>query len=398
MNRTMIGLMPEISKPKIALNMTTLNQGGVIQRAMSFIGHLDTALTDFEWHLYISKKIKTQLEATTTTTSAPITVFETSPSKNSASRKSIAESISKIDPQMVYTFGGPSYLKQSIPELVGVTDGWMTHADAEAYRSVPGLRNRWGLKLASQYKLRWCRRASHFIVQTETSKRGLAASANVDLSKIHVVPNALANWYREVECQPTEYQPDQPLRIFCFAAAYSHKRHDLLPDVCKHLEQLGLDNFEILITLPEDNAITKAVMTRAESLGVAGRIRNLGPIPATDGVQLYQQCHICFAPTVLETFSATYLEGMATQTPIVTSDLSFAREICGKGASYFEPSNPKSAAERIFEIASQPEVRKKLVAEGLSQLEIFPEVSQQMQLYRKILGELLASKDFPTRS
>lgn len=393
----MIGLMAKTSKPKIALNMTTLDQGGVIQRAISFISHLDTALSEFEWHLLVSKKIDMQLKATSITTNSPISVFEKSPSKNFASRRLIADSISKIDPQMVYTFGGPSYLKQPYPELVGITDGWMTHADPETYRSVPRLRNRLGLKLTSWYKLKWCKRAIQFIVQTETAKRGLAARIKAELRQIHVIPNALADWYREVEYQQTEYRPTETLRIFYFAAAYSHKRHDLLPDVCRCLERLGLDNFEFLITLPKENPISKAVITRAEALGVAGRIRNLGQIPATEGVQLYRQCHVCFVPTVLETFSATYLEGMATQTPIVTSDREFSREICGEGASYFESSNAKSAAEKIYEVACNPKLRQKLIEEGLTRLEIFPDVGRQMELYEKILRTLLSSEDFPTQ-
>ena len=390
--------MSKSNKPKIALNMTTLNQGGVIQRAMSFIGNLDSALSEFDWHLLASKTINAQLKATQTTTTVPVSVFETSPSKNTASRKLIAKSITEINPQMVYTFGGPSYLKLAAPELTGITDGWMTHSDAEAYRSVPRLRNRWGLKLASRYKLQWCKKASHFIVQTETSKQGLAASGKINLNRIHVIPNALSPWYRNADYEITKQNHSQPIKIFCFAAAYSHKRHDMLPDVCKHLERLGLNDFEILITLPDDNPITQSVMSHAKSIGVAKRIRNLGPIPATDGVKIFQQCHICFMPTVLETFSATYLEAMATRTPIVTSNREFATEICGTGALYFESSNAQVAAAKIFEVVTQPEVGKNLVAEALKQLEVFPNVEQQMNIYRQTLSTLLSSNDFPVRN
>ena len=71
--------MSKSNKPKIALNMTTLNQGGVIQRAMSFIGNLDSALSEFDWHLLASKTINAQLKATQTTTTVPVSVYETTP-------------------------------------------------------------------------------------------------------------------------------------------------------------------------------------------------------------------------------------------------------------------------------------------------------------------------------
>ena len=382
------------AKPRIVLNMTTLNQGGVIQRAVSFVDHLDSVLNEFDWHLLLSKKMQSQLELTNTNTSFPARVFDSSPAKSLSSRRLVADSIHSIGPQMVFTFGGPSYLRLTAPELMGVTDGWVTHADAEAFRSIPKLRNRWGLKLASRYKLQWIRKATHLTTQTETARQGLATRANFDVSRVHIIPNALANWYRNIPINPGKPDPDQKFRIVYFAAAYSHKRHDILPEVCKRLEQLGLGNFEILITLPEENSITKGVVEKAASLGVSRRIKNLGPLPATDGVQLYLQSHICFMPTVLETFSATYLEGMATQTPIVTSDRNFAKEICGGGAAYFEPSNAQAAAEKIYEIATRPDVRNELIANGLRQLKVFPDVSQQMNLYRELLVKLLDSPEF----
>ena len=368
-----------------------------MQRAVSFIDHLDSVLDIFDWQLLLSRQVAAQLESTNTSTRKPITVFETSPAKSPTSRAEISSAIKKIEPQMVFTFAGPSYLKQPFPELMGIADGWVTHADKEAFRSIPGFRNRWGLRLTSKYKLKWFGTASHYTVQTEFARRGLAARAKVDPSKIHIIPNALATWYREMNCEPTAHKPDETVKILYFAAAYSHKRHDILPDVCLHLEKLGLDNFEILITLPSDNPITKSVESKAASIGVAGRIRNLGPLPVTEGVELYRECHICFVPTALETFSATYLEGMATQTPIVTSNRDFATEICGDGAIYFEPSNPRAAAEKIIEIVNNPDVRARLTDAGLEQLNVFPDVPRQMALYRDTLAKLMASEDFSAR-
>ena len=375
--------------------MTTLNQGGVLQRAVSFIDHLDSVLNEFDWQLLLSEKMDAQLKSTNTSTNQPITVFKTSPAKSSSSRAEISAALSDINPQMVFSFAGPSYLKQPFPELMGIADGWVTHGDKEAFKSIPGLRNRWGLRLASMYKLKWFGTARHYTVQTETARQGLAARAKVNLSKIHIIPNALANWYREIESEPTEFKPGEKLKILYFAAAYSHKRHDILPDVCLELERLGLDNFEILITLPFENPISKTIEAKAKAIGVEGRIKNLGPLPVTKGVELYQQCHICFVPTALETFSATYLEAMATQTPIVTSDRKFASEICGTGAAYFELPNPVDAAGKIFDIINDTKTRKRLTDAGLKQLAVFPDVAQQMTLYREMLLKVLKSKDFP---
>ena len=87
---------------------------------------------------------------------------------------------------------------------------------------------------------------------------------------------------------------------------------------------------------------------------------------------------------------------MATQTPIITSDRKFATEICGAGAAYFELSSPQDAASKIFDIINDTKTQKRLTDAGLKQLEVFPNVAQQMTLYREMLLELLNSNDFPT--
>ena len=47
-------------------------------------------------------------------------------------------------------------------------------------------------------------------------------------------------------------------------------------------------------------------------------------------------------PTLLESFSATYIEAMFHGKTILTSDLDFARDVCGEAAFYFDPLNPQS--------------------------------------------------------
>ena len=63
---------------------------------------------------------------------------------------------------------------------------------------------------------------------------------------------------------------------------------------------------------------------------------------------LYKQVDGMIMPTLLESFSATYIDSMALGVPIFTSDRDFARDVCGDAAWYFDPLN----AESIFEVIS----------------------------------------------
>ena len=54
------------------------------------------------------------------------------------------------------------------------------------------------------------------------------------------------------------------------------------------------------------------------------RVINLGPVAHKSCPSIYSQCDFLFAPTLLETFSASYPEAMKMNLPISTSKYSFA--------------------------------------------------------------------------
>ena len=78
-----------------------------------------------------------------------------------------------------------------------------------------------------------------------------------------------------------------------------------------------------------------------------------------------------FLPTLAECFSASYAEAMVMEKPIVTTDLGFARGICGPAAIYYAPANPQAAAEAIAQLASSTTSRSRLCAAGKLRLQSF---------------------------
>ena len=60
---------------------------------------------------------------------------------------------------------------------------------------------------------------------------------------------------------------------------------------------------------------------------------------------------------------------MATGLPIVASDLSICREICGEAAVYFNPLDPADLAEKIVLLKNQPGLRRRLGQYGRKRAE-----------------------------
>lgn len=89
-----------------------------------------------------------------------------------------------------------------------------------------------------------------------------------------------------------------------------------------------------------------------------------GKVDITECPSLYEQSDIMFQPTLLECFTATYAEAMRMGVPIVTTNLSFARGLCGDAALYYSPMSAKEASEIIYKLANDTQLRDKLIAKG----------------------------------
>jgi glycosyltransferase involved in cell wall biosynthesis len=202
--------------------------------------------------------------------------------------------------------------------------------------------------------------------------------------------------YRERDCSRPFPRPGQKIRILCFAAAYSHKRLHFLPDVARQLEiQDPQLDFEFVITLPTDSSMLREVERKAARYGVSTRIKNEGRIAVADGPQLYAGCDICFMPTVLETFSATYPEAMAMGLPIVATDLGFATDVCRDAALYFHPTSAREAADRILQLLRSESLWSQCIARGKAVLQQFPTPRQKFEAYLRILCDLVGRSHTP---
>jgi glycosyltransferase involved in cell wall biosynthesis len=126
----------------------------------------------------------------------------------------------------------------------------------------------------------------------------------------------------------------------------------------------------------------------AKALGVGSRINNLGVVPVVAGPSLYESCDICFMPTVLECFSATYPEAMAMGLPIVTTDLGFLRDVCQDAALYFPPNNSRIAAERILELLGSESLWNRLIMAGKRVLRGLPTASERFRMYVQLLKQM----------
>lgn len=140
--------------------------------------------------------------------------------------------------------------------------------------------------------------------------------------------------------------------------SYPHKNLGIALDILKELKTTHPDfKIRFVFTIDEKDYISVPSEFR-ESFCLIGRV-DISECPS-----LYEQTDIMFQPTLLECFTATYAEAMRMGVPIVTTNLSFARGLCQDAALYYSSLSAKEAAEKIYELANDAQLRDKLIARG----------------------------------
>ncbi|WP_173044805.1 glycosyltransferase family 4 protein [Nitrospira sp. KM1] len=375
---------------RVLLNCSTLVKGGALQVAASFIQTAMSTSDDIAWHYVISKNIAEELEQLgVASMSHSVSVVSPSPARNIQSRKILRKLAQDINPDIVFTLFGPAYVDFVQPHLCGVADGWVTHGDRWAWRTVQGPVNAVKLLGRILYKAVMFRKADAWVTETATAKEGMSNRLRIQKERITIIPNNCAKSYLRCETVTNVPSGGDNLRILCMAAYYRHKYLEIVPVVAKELRSIQPDlRFEFVMTLPGEGDGIRKVMSKARALGVDDRIVNAGYVPLGQGPDIYRACHMLFLPSVLETFSASYPEAMAMGVPIVTTNLSFARDVCGNAATYFEPMNARDAAGAIIRVLKDAKLWHFLITEGKKVLHALPTQEMKYEMYKNCIYAL----------
>lgn len=191
---------------------------------------------------------------------------------------------------------------------------------------------------------------------------------------IALLPNAVSRLISEPspheETRPIR-EDTSPLRLLTLTRYYPHKNLEAIVN-CFSAHRRDLTNITVTLTIsPDQHTNARKLLRRIEENSLQKQILNIGPVPQEDLPALYGSVDGVLLPTLLESFSGSYLEAMAFRRPILTSDLDFARGICGDSALYFDPHSPDSMYQAICRLKQSSPIRDSLIAAGLSRYRSF---------------------------
>lgn len=292
----------------------------------------------------------------------------------------------KIKPDVVFTTSGPAYWRPKAPHLVGYNLPHYIYRDSPFFSKLSLHKKiRWYLKgIAIKYFFK--RDSDAYVVQTDDINNRLQKL--LDTQNVFTVSNTFSNHYKNPQNFANKLSEKQSneFRFLTLSAWYTHKNLSIIPKVVEALPESLKNRVRFVLTLPE------AEFKRYFSSKSRSNIINVGPVKPEEGPSLYNECDAVFLPTLLECFSANYAEAMKMGKPIVTSDLGFAHTVCGNAALYIDPMDPVQIVKKITKLVNCPELREKLIAEGVLQQTKFPTAEERADEYLKICRKLAEAK------
>jgi glycosyltransferase involved in cell wall biosynthesis len=285
--------------------------------------------------------------------------------------------VEKINIDAVLTVFGPSRWRPKVPHLSGFALPQLVIPESPFFQRMGKTeRIKWWLWCLVR---KWSLKRSSDLFWTENSyiSRRLELLYN---QEVHTI----TNYYNQVFDQPERWKRSIKLSEFdgvtclSISSPSSHKNFGIIEDVVRYLRQAH-PNFKVrfVLTLSEQN------WPMAED--VRDSLVYVGKIDVSECPNLYEQADIMFMPTLLECFTATYPEAMRMEVPIVTTDLEFARGLCGEAACYYSAVDAKAAAEAIYKVATDEAYRLRITAYGKGRLKKFDNYEQRAEKLVHIL-------------
>lgn len=178
-------------------------------------------------------------------------------------------------------------------------------------------------------------------------------------------------------------------RLLYLTQYYEHKNLEVFIPLAKLIKERSLD-YKLITTISnEQHHLADKFLNDIIVEGLDDIIINVGPIGMRHVPALYRQCNGLLMPTLLESFSGTYVEAMFHKLPIFTSDFDFARSVCRGGASYFSPFNAEDILEKLEHIFSSQELIEQQVEEAHEVLQSLPSWQEVFRIINSNIEELL---------
>jgi len=204
--------------------------------------------------------------------------------------------------------------------------------------------------------------------QTPVTKKRFADIFSYPEDKIRIMPSAVSEDLTKIKEGQVEvpeiFKQGQYFNMFYLTEYYAHKNLEILIKIFRSFPEKLKDVRCIITASPSQGHNAQVFFDNIKKYKLEKQIVSMGYIEQKELAGYFINSDAIFFPTLLESFSSTYLEAMHFKTPILTSDLDFAHYVCGEAAIYFDPWDIEDVVEKILLLKNNDKLKEELVNKG----------------------------------
>lgn len=224
------------------------------------------------------------------------------------------------------------------------------------------------------------------IAQTDTMKTRLQKLYG--FQNIEVVPNAVS-LENMSGGENKDFGLPNGIKLLYLTHYYPHKNLEIFIPLAKEIQKQGL-NYKLITTIESSqHSSAKKFLKTLKKENLEDVIINMGAVEMKHVPSLYKQCDGLLMPTLLESFSGTYVEAMYHKKPIFTSNIDFATGVCKDGAIYFDPSNELEILEKLNQFFHDIDKKEIITSKATEVLNNLPNWNKAFGMYNKIIEDIL---------
>ncbi|MDP2660763.1 MAG: glycosyltransferase family 1 protein, partial [Dehalococcoidia bacterium] len=213
--------------------------------------------------------------------------------------------------------------------------------------------------------------ADAIIAVSENTKNDLVKMAGATPGKVHIVFEAPAGSYHQIEPgaggMPASVRSlAQPFLLFV-GTLEPRKNLSVL------LHAMGLIKADrggrtpLLVIAGNKGWLYQDTLDLIGTLNLSGETLLFGPASPEELLWLYNRAEAMVLPSMYEGFGLPVIEAMACGTPVITTNVSSLPEVAGEAAILVDPHDSDGLAAAISRVLDDPNLRARMREAGLAQ-------------------------------
>lgn len=235
-------------------------------------------------------------------------------------------------------------------------------------------------------------RADTIITISESSKREIIKYLNVDPNKIEIVPPGV-----EMEAYNRQFDKDKLMQVkdkynlpeefmLYLGTLEPRKNIESIIDAFSLYKKSNEDSIKLVIA-GNKGWMYESIFERVKSLNIEDQVVFTGYVDENDKPYVYEMSTIFIFPSLYEGFGIPVLEAMASKVPVITSDISSLKEVCGDAALFVNPKDLDAICDDITKLRQNPNIGKQLIEKGLTRCKNFTwekSAAKLINIYEKL--------------